>query len=351
MTPGGRCPYTIGVSNRTDDFDYILPQQLIAQRPRPRGASGLLVFDRASGATSLTRFEAFADLLRPGDTLVLNDTRVIARRLHATRPSGAEAEVLLLRPAGPTAWVALVRPARSLRSGAEIQVATSRGTVTASVTGATPDGGRILQFADARIAAGLAVEGDCPLPPYIHERIEDEERYQTVYAAADGSAAAPTAGLHLTDAMLARVRNKGIRTVTITLHVGVDTFRPVRAITTDEHEMHGEWYSLTPEAAEVINDTEGRVIAIGTTSVRALESAASGEGRVSPGEAVTRLFITPGYRFQVVEGILTNFHLPKSTLLMLVSAFGGHANTMAAYRAAVEAGMLFYSFGDAMFVA
>lgn len=282
---------------------------------------------------------------------MLNDTRVIARRLSATRSSGAVTEVLLLRPAGERCWEALVRPARSLRPGTQLEIATDGGTVSATVVGTTPDGGRVLQFATPDVAVDLATQGDCPLPPYIHERIADETRYQTVYASADGSAAAPTAGLHLTDGMLDRIRSSGIATVTLTLHVGVDTFRPVRSETTDGHEMHGEWYSISDEAADRINSTTGRVIAIGTTSVRALESAATSPGRVAAGEAVTRLFITPGYRFQVVGGILTNFHLPKSTLLMLVSAFGGYSGTMAAYQKAVETGLLFYSFGDAMFVA
>lgn len=336
---------------RTDDFDYRLPEELIAQIPLPRGQSRLLVLHRDTGQIELRRFLDLPEYLKPGDVLVLNDTRVTARRLMAVRESGQPVELLLLRPRGETEWEALVRPGRQLRPGACLRFTLRDGTEgSAAVLATTPEGGRVLCFQSREMRDRLAHEGVVPLPPYIHTTLEDEERYQTVYARPGGSAAAPTAGLHFTPEMLDSLRAEGIRIVSLTLHVGVDTFRPVRSEVVEAHVMHGEWFDLSSETAEAIHTAAGRVIAVGTTVVRALESAAVGPRHVVPGTRETRLFITPGYRFQVVEGMLTNFHLPKSTLLMLVCAFAGRERVLDAYHTAIEARFRFYSFGDAMLI-
>lgn len=336
---------------RTDEFSYYLPEELIAQVPQPRGQSRLLTLDRKSGQQAYRNFSDLPGMLLPGDTLVINDSRVSARRFEARRSSGQAAELLLLRPQAELEWEALVYPGKRLKPGAELTIILSDDQVVhAEVVSTTEEGGRILRFANSAIRDRLAQEGVTPLPPYIHSRLEDEQRYQTVYAGENGSSAAPTAGLHFTEDMLQSIQNAGIAIARITLHVGVDTFRPVKVENLEEHRMHGEWFTISTADTERINATSGRVIAIGTTSVRALESAATGKRHVKSGAMETRLFITPGYQFQVVDGILTNFHLPESTLIMLISAFAGKENILAAYRAAVEARFRFFSFGDAMFI-
>ncbi|HZO86935.1 MAG TPA: tRNA preQ1(34) S-adenosylmethionine ribosyltransferase-isomerase QueA [Chthonomonadaceae bacterium] len=344
---------------RTDLFDYTLPPERIAQTPGPRGESRLLVLHRQDGRIEHRRFADVLAYLRPGDTLVLNDTRVTARRLEARREGGQPAEVLLLHPVGETCWEALVKPGRSLRPGRSVEIL---GTppVTARIAATTPEGGRILEFADRRTRDQLAHQGTTPLPPYIHTPLpaDQEERYQTVYAAEDGSAAAPTAGLHFTPELLARAEAMGVRLARLTLHVGVGTFRPVRTEEVEAHEMHAETVALSEETAQIINTTPGRIFAVGTTSVRSLESAADpeetvtagGRARVRPFVGETRLFITPGYRFRVVEALITNFHLPRSTLLMLVAAFAGRENVLRAYEEAIREEYRFFSFGDAMLI-
>jgi S-adenosylmethionine:tRNA ribosyltransferase-isomerase len=336
---------------RTEDFDYSLPPELIAQTPVERGRSRMLVLNRADGRVDFRQFPEIRDFLQPGDTLVINDSRVTARRLWAIRENGQPAEVLLLRPAGETDWEALVRPGKRLKAGANVRFELPDGRcITADVVASTPEGGRMLRFPDGQVRESLAREGTAPLPPYIHAELDDEERYQTVYSRSAGSAAAPTAGLHFTEEILQAIEAKGVRIARVTLHVGVDTFRPVKVERLEDHVMHGERFTISPKDAEIINATAGRVVAAGTTTVRALESAATGQGTIEAGDGETRLFITPGYRFQVVQVLLTNFHLPKSTLLMLVSAFATREYVLNAYRAAVEARFRFYSFGDAMLI-
>jgi S-adenosylmethionine:tRNA ribosyltransferase-isomerase len=346
---------------RTDLFDYTLPPERIAQTPAPRGESRLLVLDRADGSFAHRRFADLPDYLRAGDTLVLNDTRVTARRLEAQRDNGQPAEILLLRPVGETCWEALVKPGRALRPGKSVVILgpSPAEATTAQIVATTPEGGRILECADRHTRDTLATWGTTPLPPYIHTPLPaaQEARYQTVYAAQDGSAAAPTAGLHFTPELLARIEAGGVRLARLTLHVGVGTFRPVRTEDVEAHEMHAEMVSLSAEAAQVINTTPGRVIAVGTTSVRALESAVANSDASVPGRACvrpfygeTRLFITPGYRFRVVEALVTNFHLPRSTLLMLISAFAGREAVLHAYNEAIRAEYRFFSFGDAMLI-
>jgi S-adenosylmethionine:tRNA ribosyltransferase-isomerase len=333
------------------DFDYPLPPELIAQTPLPRGESRLMVVERASGRIEHRRFCDLPQYLTPGDTLVLNDTRVSARRVFGKRAGGHPLEVLLLHPADETTWAALTKPARSLRPGTEIALNQSaEKTVAVTVVDVMADGTRLLRFPDAQTAAEFATAGEPPLPPYIHEKLQDEERYQTVYSQHTGSAAAPTAGLHFTPDILKQIEAMGVATARITLHVGVDTFRPVRTEDLSNHVMHGEWFSIAPDAAETINRSSGRVLAVGTTCVRALESAADKTGRVTPGSGITRLFITPGWQFRIVDALQTNFHLPKSTLLMLISALAGRELVMQAYLEAVEHRYRFFSFGDAMLI-
>jgi S-adenosylmethionine:tRNA ribosyltransferase-isomerase len=336
---------------RTDDFNYSLPEALIAQTPVPRGESRLLVLHRDSGETEHRRFADLLRYLEPGDTLVLNDTRVSARRLRATRSSGLPAEVLLLREINDTGWIALVRPGRRIRIGDALCIELDDGSsAQAMVIANTPEGGRALEFATKAIRDRLGSAGVTPLPPYIHLALSDEERYQTVYGKEPGSAAAPTAGLHFTPEMLEQCRANGASIAKVTLHVGIDTFRPVRAADVESHVMHGEHFSISETGADMINSTQKRVIAVGTTTVRTLESAANETGQIRPMQGETRLFITPGYRFKTVQGLLTNFHLPKSTLLMMVSAFAGRENVLRAYREAVHQQYRFYSFGDAMLI-
>lgn len=334
---------------RTDEFDYTLPEELIAQTPLPRGESRLLVLHRADGHTEHRAFRDLLTYLQPGDTLVLNDTRVTARRVMALRPSGQPAELLFVRPRGVLEWEALVRPGKKLRPGSRLSIPVEDGeAVEVTIIGTTPEGGRVLRFPDSSNLDRVLRHGSTPLPPYIRTPLRDEERYQTVYAGPGGSAAAPTAGLHFTEEMLAEIARAGVEIARITLHIGVDTFRPVRSGTIEEHKMHGEWFSISPENAAKINATSGRVVAVGTTVVRALETAARDTGCVGAMRGETRLFITPGFRFRVVQALLTNFHLPRTTLLMLVSAFAGREKVLAAYRAAIAERYRFYSFGDAM---
>ena len=357
---------------RTDQFDYHLPQNLIAQTPvEPRDSSRLLVVDRETGRFIHRSFSDIGEYLRAGDLLVANESRVLpARLLGRKMPSGGKVEVLLLRPqpqpeeegGEPRLWEALVSPGRRVQDGARLGFGdTDLGAyLEAEVVARTELGGRLLLFREPPRPL-LDTLGEMPLPPYIHEPLGDPERYQTVYARAEGSAAAPTAGLHFTPRLLDELRELGVGFATVVLHVGLDTFRPVHEENVADHPMHSEWYSLGKEAAEAINRARasgGRIVAVGTTSVRVLETVASardakGEGGdrlVEPGEGWTRLFITPGYRFGMVDAMITNFHLPRTTLLMLVSAFAGRDLMVRAYEEAVREQYRFYSFGDAMLI-
>ncbi len=346
---------------RTDLFDYYLPPKLIAQTPVPRGESRLMIVHRATQHIEHRRFPDLFEYLSSGDTLVLNDTRVTARRLAAVREGGEPAEVLLLRPVGERSWEALVKPGKSLKPGRTLTITATPGyhtPVLATVVATTPDGGRILEFSSMETRDRLAKWGTAPLPPYIHTALSptDEERYQTVYAAHDGSAAAPTAGLHFTPELLNEAENKGVALAHITLSVGVGTFRPVRSETIEQHEMHGEAFLISDTAATIVNETRGRVIAVGTTSARSIEAAGqlaaqeNSGNRIVPFTGETSIYITPGYDFRVVDALITNFHLPASTLLMLVSALAGHEFMMHAYREAVREEYRFFSFGDAMLI-
>lgn len=334
---------------RTSDFDYSLPEELIAQRPiAKRDQSRLLVVDRCRELIEHRRFRDIPDYLREGDLLVMNDTRVSAVRLHGRKGTGGQAEALLLRRLEPGVWEAMVKPGRRVPVGTKLFF---DGGLEAAVVDRTSAGGRILRFgAGDEADQVIGRTGEVPLPPYIRERIEDPGRYQTVYAAAEGSAAAPTAGLHFTPDLLDRIQAKGVKTAFVTLHVGVATFRPVRTENVEDHEMHSEEVEVSPQAAETINSATGRIVCVGTTTARALESAATGRRKVAPMRGQTKLFITPPYDFRVVEGLITNFHTPRSTLLMLVSAFAGIGLVRRAYEEAVRERYAFLSFGDAMFL-
>ncbi len=361
-------------SLKISDFDYDLPQELIAQTPiEPRDASRLLVVDRASGRWEHRHFRDIGDYLRPGDLLVANQSRVIPARLLGERAgTGGAAEILLLaeRPdLGSDHWEALVRPGRRLREGAWIVLRDSDGNprLMAEIMGRTGAGGRILRFFmieqpgpaasnDPYRALGVRqlIEelGQMPLPPYIHEKLRDPERYQTVYARISGSAAAPTAGLHFTPQLLDQLRRQGVRIGFVTLHVGLDTFRPVECEDVNEHKMHSEEIEVDAPTAELINETRragGRIVAVGTTTVRTLEAVAGiYGGHIEPYRGRTDLFIKPGYRFHVIDAMITNFHLPRSTLLLLVSAFMGKQLMERAYQEAIRERYRFFSFGDAM---
>jgi S-adenosylmethionine:tRNA ribosyltransferase-isomerase len=334
---------------RVSDFDYSLPEELIAQQPvEPRDAARLLLLDRHGAASAHFHVRDLPDLLRPGDLVVANRSRVLPARVLGRLAGGGRAEFLLLRSRGPGQWAALARPARRLRPG---DVVTITGELSVRIA-ATFDGGlrhiEVVSDAADRDAALLA-HGSVPLPPYIRGWVGDPERYQTIFGDTQGSAAAPTAGLHFTRALLDRLAGRGITWATIVLHVGVDTFRPITHDDPSAHQMHREWYAVPPTVLRQIADTRsagGRIVAVGTTVVRALESwAATGEP-----EGWTDLFIVPGHHFELVDGLLTNFHLPRSTLLMLVSAFAGRERTLAAYDLATHAGYRFYSFGDCMLI-
>lgn len=383
-----------GRGSRTSDYDYDLPPDRIAQRPaRRRDWSRLLVLHRDSGAVEHRRFHDIVDLLPPGDALVLNETRVLHARLIGRKPTGAPAEILLLHPAatsptrpdpasprpgegeagrkaersrspslpvspsegkgGGRVWVALVRPGSKLKPGRVVEIADD---LRVEILDSTPDGGRIVRL-DTPLPADQAMRryGHMPLPPYIRREADaaDERRYQTVYARERGSVAAPTAGLHFTPTLLECLEGRGVHIVRTVLHVGIGTFRPVDAEDPGEHAMHEEWYAVSEEAAMRLNAVRadgGRLWAVGTTVARTLETVVDGRGVVHAGSGWTDLFIRPPYGFRAVDRLITNFHLPRSTLLMLVSAFGGYEAVMAAYRVAVEEGYRFYSYGDAMAV-
>ncbi|GBF35325.1 S-adenosylmethionine:tRNA ribosyltransferase-isomerase [Desulfocucumis palustris] len=337
---------------KTADFDYFLPEELIAQDPGlKRDESRLLVLRRDGSGMEHRKFNNIVEYLAPGDVLVINDTRVIPARLFARKaPTGAEIEVLLLRQLSPHSWETLVRPGKRVRPGTRLIF--SQGLLEADVADVTDAGGRILDFKyQGDFNEVIEKIGRMPLPPYIKNYPADPGRYQTVYAREPGSVAAPTAGLHFTPELLERIKGKGVNIVSVLLHVGLGTFRPVTAENVEEHLMHREYYEITPRAAEIINGARagaGRVIAVGTTSTRCLESSAEQDGKVRPGTGWTDIFIYPGYKFKVIDGLITNFHLPCSTLLMLVSAFAGRERVLDAYRTAVDRRYRFFSFGDAM---
>ncbi len=336
------------------DFYYDLPEELIAQEPiEPRDASRMLMLDRASGAYSDRHFYDIVDCLQEGDCLILNDSRVLPARLLGTRAAtGAHVELLLLTPHGNDVWEVLAGPGRRAKPGDELTF--GDGLLRATVLEIIDGGNRLVKFAyDGNFYETLERIGQMPLPPYIHKKLADRERYQTVYSREMGSAAAPTAGLHFTPALLDKIRQKGVEVAFVTLHVGLGTFRPVKEEEITDHKMHAEHYELSAETAAVINRTRargGRVIAVGTTSCRTLESVGLTDGVVQPADGWTEIFIYPGYQFKVLDGLITNFHLPESTLIMLVSAFAGYEQTMAAYRHAVEDKYRFFSFGDAMLI-
>ena len=339
---------------QTNDFDYELPQELIAQHPlEKRDHSRLLVLDKETGAVTHRHFNEIGDYLVPGDVLVINNTKVIPARLFGVKKGGtAHIEVLLIKPAEDRAdcWEVMVRPGKRVKIGAEIDF--GNGKMTGEIIDETSTG-RIIHFSYEGIFNEILDElGTMPLPPYITEKLEDQSRYQTVYAKYDGSAAAPTAGLHFTPELLDQLRARGIEIVEVLLHVGIGTFRPVKVEDISAHEMHSEYYSVTLEAAERLNLalSEGRrIISVGTTSTRTLESAWR-DGRVQAGDGWTEIFIYPGYEFKVIKGLITNFHLPKSTLVMLVSALAGRENILNAYKIAVQERYRFFSFGDAMLI-
>lgn len=334
------------------DFDYHLPEELIAQQPAERrDHSRLMVLGRSGGSIAHRRFYDLPQYLAPGDTLVFNDTRVIpARLLGVKSDTGARVEVFLLNRLSHDTWETLVKPGKKARPGVRLKFSDD---LSCEILAGTDFGGRVVRFAFAGAFEPLLDRlGETPLPPYIHAKLTDRERYQTVYARERGSAAAPTAGLHFTPELLRELAGKGINQAFVTLHVGLGTFRPVTADDISGHVMHREYYSVPPETADLVNRTReagGRVVAVGTTSVRTLETAAAG-GRVEPGSGWTDIFIYPGYTFKAVDALVTNFHLPKSTLLMLVSALAGRENVLAAYREAVAERYRFFSFGDAMFI-
>ena len=337
---------------KLSDFMYDLPEARIAQTPvEPRDHSRLMVLDRATHAIGHRHFYNVIDYLDPGDCLVVNETKVIPARLYGERPTGGACEVLLLRQLGPKTWETLVRPGKKLKPGAQIRF--GDGRLTCRVLSTTDAGGRVVAFeCEGPFEAALDALGEMPLPPYIHEKLADRDRYQTVYAKQDGSAAAPTAGLHFTPELLARIREKGVDIVPVLLHVGLGTFRPVKAEDIEDHEMHTEYFEVSEDAAARVNAARargGRVIAVGTTSVRTLESAAR-DGRLQATRGDTNIFIRPGYPWQMVDALITNFHLPGSTLLMLVSAFYDREHILEAYALAVREEYRFFSFGDAMMI-
>lgn len=337
-----------------NDFDYYLPPELIAQDPAPRrDESRLMVLFRDDGRIEHRLFRDIVEYLSPQDVLVINDTRVIPARLTGRKAQGgAEVEVLLLRPLDERRWEALVRPGRRLRPGTRLIF--GDGLAEGLIEGVTAAGGRVVSFASALpFEEVLSRLGKMPLPPYIKKYPEDPGRYQTVYARQEGSAAAPTAGLHFTTELLDRIEARGVQLVRVLLHVGLGTFRPVRVQDITRHHMHAEYYEVTEEAARAINAARargGRVVAVGTTTTRCLETVADTDGQIRPGTGWTDIFIYPGYRFKAVDALVTNFHLPKSTLLMMVSAFAGRETILNAYRTAVEMRYRFFSFGDAMLI-
>ena len=335
----------------TKDFWYDLPEELIAQTPlERRDASRLMVMNRETGEISHRHFYDIVEYLRPGDCLVMNDSRVLPARLLGHRPSGGAVEVLLLRDLGDKCWECLCKPGRKMQVGSEVIF--GNGELTAVVREVREDGNRVVEFCYQGIFLEVLERlGKMPLPPYIKEELSDQERYQTVYSREVGSAAAPTAGLHFTQELLEKIRNMGVNTAFVTLHVGLGTFRPVKAEQITDHHMHSELCMMNEETADVLNrtkETGGRIICVGTTSCRTLESLVMENGRFTVGSKWTDIFIYPGYRFKAMDGLITNFHLPESTLVMLVSAFAGREHVLNAYAQAVKERYRFFSFGDAM---
>lgn len=333
---------------RLEDLDYDLPPELIAQQPiEDRAGSRMLHLDRSTGAVHHRAFRDCVDLLRPGDLLVLNDTRVSAARLYATKPTGGKVEVLVLRDLGSGEYEALAKPAKTLREETLLDFGAG---LFGSVAKNLGEGLIRIRFDSApKLAEAMSHSASVPLPSYIRSGIDDPRRYQTVYAAAPGSAAAPTAGLHFTDALLKTIQAKGVRLATVTLDVGLDTFRPM-ATSPEIHPMHGERCELSSATAEAIAECSGRIVAVGTTTVRTIESFAVGPRRVEPGNHVTKMLISPGYRFKVVDGMFTNFHLPRTTMLLMLWALAGADAVRAAYREAVHEKYRFLSFGDSMLI-
>lgn len=339
----------------TADFDFHLPEELIAQTPlEKRDASKLLIVNRETGEMQNKHFHSIIDMLEPGDALVMNDTRVLPARLYGQKvETGGHVELLLLKNTSGDEWEVLAKPAKRLKVGTRISF--GDGRLSAVVTEELAHGGRIVRFEYQGIFLEVLESlGEMPLPPYIHEKLDDRERYQTVYAKESGSAAAPTAGLHFTKELLAEIQAKGVHLVYLTLHVGLGTFRPVAVDNLDEHEMHSEFYQLSEEAAATLRSVKengGRVIAVGTTSIRTMETIGSKfDGQIQADSGWTNIFIKPGYEWKVVDAFSTNFHLPKSTLVMLVSAFAGRELVLDAYHHAIQEHYRFFSFGDAMFI-
>lgn len=339
---------------KTSDFYYDLPPELIAQTPlEKRDESRLLCLDKATGEWSHHHFYELPDFLRPGDCLILNNSRVLPARLLGRRlPGGGACEVLLLQDKGDKVWECLVRPGKHLREGARVSF--GDGELTAEIAEVLPDGNRLVRFDYNGIFLEVLERlGKMPLPPYIKEELQDQERYQTVYSKVNGSAAAPTAGLHFTPELLERIAAKGVGVGYVTLHVGLGTFRPVKEDEIEQHDMHSEYCTIPQETADLINRTKangGRVICVGTTSCRTIESWAGEDGTMTATGGWTNIYIYPGYRFKVMDALVTNFHLPESTLIMLVSALAGREHVLAAYEEAVRERYRFFSFGDAMFI-
>lgn len=338
---------------KTSDFYYDLPPELIAQTPlAQRDSSRLLTLDRKTGELGHKHFHDIVDFLNPGDCLVLNNSRVLPARLLGNRLSGGAVEVLLLQDKGDGIWECLTKPGRKTKEGT--QLIFGDGILTATVCGALENGNKLVQFHYEGIFLEVLEQlGKMPLPPYIKEELEDGERYQTVYSKINGSAAAPTAGLHFTKELMAQLEEKGVKLAFVTLHVGLGTFRPVKAEEILDHHMHSELAMISEETAKILNETRqngGRIICVGTTSCRTLESFAKADGTFEARADWTEIFIYPGYQFKAMDGLITNFHLPESTLVMLVSAFAGREHVLAAYEEAVRAQYRFFSFGDAMFI-
>ena len=338
---------------KTQDFFYDLPEELIAQTPlEQRDSSRLLVLDKNTGDLQHRHFFDIIDFLQPGDCLVLNNSRVLPARLIGHRPTGGAVEVLLLRDLGDKKWECLCKPGRKMRPGS--QVIFGNGELSATVVEAREDGNRVVEFHYEGIFLEVLERlGKMPLPPYIKAELADQERYQTVYSKEVGSAAAPTAGLHFTNELLDKVRAKGVKTAFVTLHVGLGTFRPVKAVEITQHHMHSELCMISAETAEILNETRrngGRIVCVGTTSCRTLESLVNEDGTFQASSKWTEIFIYPGYKFKAMDALITNFHLPESTLVMLVSAFAGRESVLHAYEEAVKERYRFFSFGDAMFI-
>jgi len=338
---------------KTSDFMYELPEERIAQTPvEPRDHSRMMVIPMDGSEIEHRHFYDVVDYLRPGDALVINETRVIPARLLGERENGGPAEILLLKQVGPKLWETLVKPGRRLKIGAKVSF--GGGKLMAEIMDNTEAGGRVVKFTcEGTLEAALDELGEMPLPPYIHEKLENQERYQTVYAKSEGSAAAPTAGLHFTPELMDKIRAMGVEIIPVLLHVGLGTFRPVQAEDVEDHVMHSEYYEVTEDAAariKAVREKGGRIIAVGTTSVRTLESAAEAKGVLNAKSGWTSIFIKPGYEFKMVDGLITNFHLPGSTLVMLVSALLGRERTLSAYEEAVREEYRFFSFGDATLI-